>query len=132
MSICNDNNSAILSINQPADIAWNMGSGVPGSFDGLILRPGGSSTWRKQPNNVPLKRGKMYTSFGTPLPLKCEMMYQKVPQNPMFVFARNVASPACCPSTYSTDTGCVCTDAQMRRYIAQQRGNNKNYSNYSF
>ena len=41
----------------------------------------------------------------------------------MFMFALNEARPECCPSTYSTSTGCVCSNAQQRRWI-QSRGNN--------
>lgn len=132
MSICNDSNAAILSIDQPASLSWGMGQGVPGSFDGIILRPGGSSSWRKQPNNVPQKKGRFFVPNGTPLPLKCEMMYQKFPENSMFYFAKNVSSPYCCPSTYSSNTGCVCTTPEQRKFVAQTRGNNKNFSNYSF
>jgi hypothetical protein len=50
----------------------------------------------------------------------------------MFMFAKNVSSPACCPSTFSDSNGCVCTTPQQRRYVAQLRGGNKNYYNYGF
>lgn len=132
MSICNDSNSAILSVDQPANLNWEMGKGVPGSLDGLVLKPGGSSTWRHQPNNVPKLKGRFFVPIGTPVPLKCEEMYQKFPSNSMFMFSQNVASPLCCPSTYSSPEGCVCSTPQQRRFVAQQRANNKNYSNYSF
>jgi hypothetical protein len=36
----------------------------------------------------------------------------------MFMWANNVASPLCCPSTFSTSTGCVCTTQNQRDYIA--------------
>ena len=132
MSICNDSNSAILSIDQPASLSWGMGHGVPGSLDGIMLRPGGDSSWRHKPNNVSKLKGRFFVPQGTPIPLKCEEMYQTVPDNSMFMFAKNVSSPACCPSTYSSDTGCVCTTPAQRRLIGQTRGNNKNYGNYSF
>lgn len=132
MSICNDSNSAILSVDQPASLSWGMGQGVPGSLDGIILRPGGCSRWRKQPNNVPLRQGRFFVPQGTSIPLKCEEMYQTFPKDSMFLFSRSVSSPACCPSTYSDSNGCICTDAQMRRFVGQTRGNNKNFSNYSF
>ena len=134
MSICNDSNSAILSVDQPANLSWNMGRGVPGSLDGIILKPGGvgASSWRFQPNNVPKMKGRFWVPNGTPLPLKCEMQYQTFPKNSMFMFAQNVSSPACCPSTYTSDIGCICTSPAQRRWVAQQRGNNKNYGNYSF
>lgn len=132
MSICNDNNSAILSVNKPANIHWSMGKGVPGSLDNLYLRPGGSSCWRHKPNNVPLLKGKFFVPQGTPLPLKCEEQYQKFPKDSMFFFANNVSSPLCCPSTFSSNnSGCVCSTPQQRDLVAR-RGNNKNWPNYGF
>ena len=132
MSICNDSNSAILSVDQPANLSWSMGQGVLGSLDGLYLHPGGASTWRKQPNNVPLLKGRFFVPMGTPLPLKNEEIYQTLPDDSMFMFAKNISSPACCPSSYSTSSGCVCTTPAQRRLIGQTRGNNKNFPSDSF
>ena len=132
MSICNDSNSAIYSVDRPASLSWKMGKGVPGSLDGLYLRPGGESTWRKQPNNVAQKDGKFFVVQGTPVPLKCEEMYQKFPENSMFAFSKNVSSPYCCPATYADSNGCICTTPEQIKYISQRRGNNKTFSNYSF
>ena len=114
-------------MNQPASLGYRMGEGVYGSYDGIYLRPGGSSTWRKQPNNVPLMKGPVYVYQGTPLPLASEMKPTPIPEESMFIFSKNVASPLCCPSTYSTDRGCVCTTEQQRRFISMARGDNKNY-----
>jgi hypothetical protein len=132
MSVCNNSKASFFPVNNPAPVQWSMGRGVPGSLDGLYLYPGGASTWRKQPNNVPLLPGKMFVPMGTPVPLKCESVYQSLPENSMFYFARNVASPLCCPSTYSTSTGCVCTTPQQRALVSVLRGGNKTYPNYSF
>ena len=38
----------------------------------------------------------------------------------MFMFYRNKSSPNCCPSTFSTSTGCVCTTQDQRDYIARR------------
>jgi hypothetical protein len=132
MSICNDSNSAILSVNQPASLSWGMGQGVPGSLDGIILRPGGSSTWKAPPNNVMLKHGRFFVpqGFGS-LPLKNEEMHQKFPENSMMVFSQNVASPLC-KSDYSTMGGQICSSPSQRSFIGERRGNNKNFLNNSF
>ena len=37
-----------------------------------------------------------------------------------FMFANNITSPACCPSTFSTSTGCVCTTKNQRDFIIQR------------
>ena len=60
------------------------------------------------------------------------MTYTELPKDSMFVFSRNISDPSCCPATYSTDRGCVCTTEQQRKLIGQTRGNNKNFPNYSF
>ena len=41
----------------------------------------------------------------------------------MFMLANNRTSPNCCPSTFSTSTGCLCTTKNQRKYISS-RGNN--------
>ena len=38
----------------------------------------------------------------------------------MFMLYRNKSSPNCCPSTFSTSTGCVCTTQDQRDYIARR------------
>jgi hypothetical protein len=128
MSLLRDKNFGRYDdMNQPASLNFHMGSGVYGSYDNIYLQPGGASKWRKQPNNVPLKKNPIYVFQGTPLPLASEMKPTPIPKDSMFIFSRNVASPLCCPATYSTDRGCVCTTEQQRRYISMARGNNKNY-----
>jgi len=120
------------SVNKPADVNYNMGSGVPGSYDGIKLKPAGGSDWRHSPSDNKLLEGKFFVPQGTPLPLKHEMQFMSLPKDSMFMFAKNKASPECCPSTYSTDQGCVCTTPQQRKFIGEQRGNNKNFPNGSF
>ena len=36
----------------------------------------------------------------------------------MFMWANNITSPLCCPSTFSTSTGCVCSTKNQRDFIA--------------
>lgn len=52
--------------------------------------------------------------------------HDELDQN-MFVFSHNKCSPACCPSNYSCDGGCVCTDTQQRNMIGR-RTNKSVYS----
>ena len=122
------NNSMILSIDTPAPVNYDMGKGVYGSYDNILLIANNNDGWRKQPSNVPLQKNKyMYVPQGTPLPLENEIIYSQMPKDSMFYFDKNQASPECCPSTYSTSTGCVCTTPQQRSYIDEKRGNNVNY-----
>ena len=120
-------NSPGVSYNNPAPVDYSMGKGVYGSYADIRLKPKGGSSWRHPPSNVPLKKGPLFVPQGTPLPLADEVVPMEPPKDSMFIFANNVSSPLCCGSTYSTDTGCVCTTEAQRKLIAQQRGNNKNW-----
>jgi hypothetical protein len=40
-----------------------------------------------------------------------------------FMFNLNKCSPRCCPSTYSSDCGCVCISDKQRNYINRRGGN---------
>ena len=51
---------------------------------------------------------------GTPVPL---------PEGEMFMFANNEFKPECCPSTYSSSTGCACITQEQVNYINERGGN---------
>ena len=106
-----------------------VGHGVLGSYDNLTLKTSCKNGWQKAPCNEPLQSNYQWVPQGTPLPLKNEMIYSQLPEDSMFIFARSKASLKCCPSTYSTDKGCICpSDMNM----LNKRGNNKTYENYNF
>ena len=125
-NIQNLKNELLNTIDQPAPVSFSMGSGVLGSWDNIRFE-------KKNPD-YQLKSDKLFVPQGTPLPLKGQQIYQQMPTNPMFVFQRNYASPACCGngSSFSTSTGCVCTTPAQRNEISMYRGNNKNYPDDSF
>ena len=110
----------------PAPVSFNMGSGVMGSYDNLVLynKNGG---WRKPSHNVahPAKDPVIYQ--GHQLPLKSDAVTMQLPKESMFMFQKNRAHLSCCPSTYSTSTGCICTDEQQRNLVGVKRGNNKHF-----
>ena len=118
--------------NFSAPYNWNTGTGVFGSYDNLLLDTSCKEKWKKPPCNPPNKSSLMFLPQGTPLPLKNEMIYQELPKDSMFIFAQSISSPDCCPSTFSTDRGCVCTTAMQRKYVGEMRGKNKTYENYYF
>jgi len=131
----NDNNSLNdlnKFMNSAAPINYNMGNGVYGSYDNLQLKTPCNDNWKHAPCNPQGKAMPLYVPQGTPLPLKNEIMYQNLPKDSMFQFQDNYSSPACCPSTFSSDAGCVCTTEQQRKLVGVTRGNNKNHPNYSF
>jgi len=51
---------------------------------------------------------------GTPVPL---------PEGQMYMFSENKFTPECCPSTYSSSTGCACITKEQVDYINQRGGN---------
>lgn len=106
-----------------------VGHGILGSYDNLTLKTPCKNGWQKAPCDAGLKSNYQWVPQGTPLPLKNEMIYSQLPEDSMFIFARSKASLQCCPSTYSTDKGCICpSDMNM----LNKRGNNKTYENYNF
>jgi hypothetical protein len=88
--------------------------------------------WRHSPSNLPLVKDTYITSpIGEDILLGDDLMSayypsvdgQKGSQQRMFMFAQNQVRPECCPSTYSSDRGCVCTTEAQRNLISGRGGN---------
>ena len=78
-----------------------------GAFDDIKLTPSnGVSTWRETRPNQPLLGPE----------------FQPGPDS-LFIFKNNDVRADCCSSSYSSDTGCVCTTPQQRNYINMRGGN---------
>lgn len=118
--------------NYASPLNFNIGNGVLGSYDNLALRTQCSNGWSHGPCEPPKKSNIQYVPQGTPLPLSNEVIYSQIPDNSMFIFARSYASPDCCPSTFSTDRGCICNSDQLKAFVGEQRGGNVSYNNYNF
>ena len=94
------------------------------------------SCYRQRPLpkiNTPLVRDvTVHSPIGSPHPLTQDLASANFPtvdgdkKSPrhLFMLARNQASPECCPSTYSTSTGCICTNEKQNKFI-QSRGSNQ-------
>ena len=101
-----------------------------GKFDGLCLKTGSSDYWMKKPETAQLvDNDKLYSYLGSQGPVKMALSDQASLTGPpidgkkgsptkAFMWANNITSPACCPSTFSTSTGCVCTTQEQRDYVA--------------
>ena len=63
---------------------------------------------------------KRHNYKGTPVPL---------PNGELFFFADNKFQPECCPSDYSSSTGCACMSNEQLDYI-NMRGGNRSAGNY--
>ena len=108
-----------------------------GPYDGLCLKTGNKESWMPAPNNVQLvPNDALYSYLGSQGPMKPVFSDNTALTGPpiegdaatdpkkMFILANNRTSPNCCPSTFSSSTGCVCTTEKQRDYIAN-RGHNK-------
>jgi len=103
-----------------------------GPYDGLCLKTGNSEYWMKSPDETSLvSNDNLYTYLSSQGPIKMKLSDQAALRGPpidgvkgsaekMFMLANNVASPLCCPSTFSTSTGCLCTTKNQRDFIASR------------
>ena len=77
----------------------------------------------KSPCNVPYQQPKFITPTGVETTPELSKQHnpsidgKKGSKRSMFMFSHNVCHPGCCPSTYSCDHGCVCTNKDQREYL---------------
>jgi len=112
-------------------------------LDGLVIED--KNEWRimPKPKSVPLSNKREYIPQGHDLPLKPIMSREERLANvkPPFVDGRkgskrsmvmldkNVVSLQCCPSTWSTDKGCVCISKEQKDFV-NKRGGNRTYAGH--
>jgi len=101
-----------------------------GPYDGICLKTGNQEYWMKSPDESALvPNDGLYTYLSSQGPIKMKLSDQAALRGPpvdgvkgspekMFMWANNVTSPQCCPSTFSTSTGCLCTTKNQRDFIA--------------
>ena len=70
------------------------------------------------PNGIDYRLTEDITSYNLPT-------VDGDPNSPkhMFMMAHNQSSPDCCPSTFSTSTGCVCLTDKQKQFIGSRGGN---------
>lgn len=91
-----------------APLNYNMDNGLP------------IANWVNAARNYAKQLGshdntKMSRDYkGGPIPL---------PPGELLIFADNEVKPECCPSYYSSSTGCVCTSQKQWDYLNQRGGN---------
>ena len=91
-----------------APINYTMHSGLPNG--GWVNAARNYAKNVGNQNNV--KSGQYYK--GGPIPL---------PPGELLIFAENEVKPECCPSYYSSSTGCICTSQKQWDYLNQRGGN---------
>jgi len=105
---------------------------LTGNFDGLRLKNGAKPDYSllsqdKVAYHSPV--GDAYALNPDPSASAGYPTVDGTPNTPhhMFMFAYNRSSPECCPSTFSSDRGCVCMSNAQRDFI-NRRGNQKSYN----
>lgn len=122
----------------PSSMVANTGESETGmsNYDGIVLTTGNDpETWMKSPSNIPLNDNNgLYTIQGSTTPVKPvfsdpssltgpSLDGSDDTSNSLFMLSNNQVSPYCCPSTYSTSTGCVCSTEKQREFV-KTRGHN--------
>ena len=117
---------------------------LPGNmsvFDGVCLQTGNTEHWMKSPAQTSLvDNDSLFTYLTSQGPLKPVFSDNSQLIGPpidgqdgspekMFMFANNRSSPNCCPSTFSTSTGCVCTTKDQRDFVNNRGHNNPKAQN---
>lgn len=112
------------------------------SYDGIKLNfKANDCGWRHPPCDVPLLDQVLVTSpVGDNIPLTNDPSSYSFPTTDgdatspqkMFMLAHNQVSPKCCPSTFSTDRGCVCTTKKQRDYLSSRGGNKTSQAYHDF
>lgn len=111
------------------------------SYDGLKLSHKESDCgWRHPPCDIPLHKSvDITTPVGDDVALTDDPASYSFPTidgdpnspQKLFMFAHNQVSPKCCPSTFSTDRGCVCL-TQKQRDLINGRGGNRKLEHHNF
>jgi len=112
------------------------------TFDGLKLHNTKSGCgWRHPPCDVPLlSKVDITTPVGEDITLTNDPVSYSFPTidgdknspQKMFMLAHNQSSPKCCPSTFSTDRGCVCLTKKQSNYINGRGGNRSGQTYHDF
>jgi hypothetical protein len=123
-------------INEPFIAGASINQGI-GKYSNIELRYPYQNNWRNNSQNMALLKQPIYAPQGTPFPLKSSDSMQPVyptmgpridgePDSPQMLsmLAFNQAKPECCPSTFSTSTGCVCLTSKQSDWLSLRGGNN--------
>ncbi len=120
--------------NAPGSAIVSQVPDVMGAYDGLCLQTGNRQHWMKTPDETALVPNEaLFTFLSSQGPTKPVFTDNSALTGPpvdghpdsakkMFMFANNRSSPNCCPSTFSTSTGCVCTTKNQRDFVASRGG----------
>ena len=96
------------------------GMELAGSAVNVVVGDDNYNNWVSKANDYAASMGytttqsKYESHTGTPVPL---------PKDQMLMFADNDFTPECCPSTYSSSSGCACITQEQVDYLNERGGN---------
>jgi len=101
-------------------IGLQEGMAVMGASVDYVMGEDTVNSWTNKANKYAANmgydkaKGKYSQNKGTPVPL---------PEGQLYMFADTEFKPECCPSTYSSSTGCACITQEQVSYINERGGN---------
>jgi len=108
-------------------VGANTNNGQSGSYSLAKNIPISTNSWFtpnlvvKPGRPVPSAVKKILNRKKQPIPL---------PKGEMLMFANTPFKPECCPTAYSSSTGCACLTTDQYNYLITRGGNNIPYSEY--
>ena len=90
-------------------------------------KPINTSSWYAQ--DMVVTPGQKY-STGVKNILERQPQPVPLPESEMLMFKNTNFKPECCPSAYSSSTGCACMTTNQYNYLVLRGGNNVPYSEY--
>ena len=96
-----------------AALGYNMGDDIKGSW-----------------TNPDQSKGGNYASFFKGLEANKVGAVPPLPNGRLDMFYMNESRPECCPSTYSSSTGCLCETPEQAMYLNSRGGNRTFSTNY--
>jgi hypothetical protein len=119
--------------NSPKDMNEIVSGKLMGPYDGKCLDGNNSNEkykWMKTPYTTPLLDNTGFVVQGSTGPLQNRLSDDSYLTGPhldgtndtsesLFMFAKNKCSPGCCPSSFSCDSGCICTTDKQREFISR-------------
>jgi hypothetical protein len=108
-------------------VGANTNYGESSAYDLSNSMPVNTSSWSAQ--NMTIVPGQPL-SEGVKQFMARPKQQLPLPEGELVFLANSQFKPECCPSTYSTSSGCWCGTSQDYNYLIMRGGNNVPYSEY--
>jgi hypothetical protein len=101
-------------------VGLQEGMAIMGASVDYVMGEDTANSWANKANSYAASmgyngtKGKYSQNKGGSVPL---------PEGQMFMFSDTKFTPECCPSTYSSSTGCACISKEQVTYINERGGN---------